>query len=35
MGYKIGQKLVPQKNQFVGAPGGPESHENVGHLIDL
>ena len=35
MAYNLGKKIVFQKHRFVGLENGPESSENVGHLIDL
>ena len=35
MSYKIGQKIVDQKNRFVGIDDGPISSKNVGHVVDL
>ena len=35
MSYRIGQKIVAQKQRFVGLENGPLSPENVGHIVDL
>lgn len=35
MAYKLGQKIVKQKNLYVGLPGGPVGPENVLHIVDL
>ena len=35
MAYKLGQKIVKQKDRFVGLENGPLSSENVGHIVDL
>jgi hypothetical protein len=35
MAYKTGQKIVTQKNKFVGLENGPIAAENVGHIVDL
>lgn len=35
MSENIGRKIVKQKQKFVGLEGGPESSENVGHIVDL
>ena len=35
MSYRIGQKIVAQKQRFVGLENGPLGPENVGHIVDL
>lgn len=35
MSYRIGQKIVAQKQRFVGLEDGPLGPENVGHIVDL
>lgn len=35
MSYKIGQKIVEQKDRFVGLENGPVSSKNVCHIVDL
>ena len=35
MSYRIGQKIVAQKQRFVGLENGPLGPENVGHIADL
>ena len=35
MSYKLGQKIVAQKQRFVGLENGPLGPENVGHIVDI
>lgn len=35
MSYKIGEKIVAQKNRFVGLKNGPVGLENMCHIVDL
>ena len=35
MAYRLGQKILPQKERYVGEEGGPVSSENVLHIIDM
>ena len=35
MSYRIGQKILAQKQRFVGLENGPLGPENVGHIVDL
>ena len=35
MAYRMGKLIVEQKNNFCGKDQGPESSENVLHIVDL
>jgi len=35
MAYSIGEKIVDQKQKFVGLKNGPLGPKNVGHIVDL
>ena len=35
MSYRIGQKIIAQKNKFVGLKNGPLTPNNVDHIVDL
>jgi len=35
MSYRIGQKIVAQKQRFVGLENGPRGPESVGHIVVL
>lgn len=35
MAYRLGKKIVFQKHRFVGLENGPESSQNIVHIINL